>query len=47
MFFDIFNGKFGFKMSDNMGMDSDGNMMMRVGDGYGLGRNAYGIRLGS
>ena len=32
MFFDIFKGKFGFKMSDDMGMDSDGNMMMRVGD---------------
>ena len=26
MFFDIFKGKFGFKMSDDMGMDSDGTI---------------------
>ena len=36
MFFDIFKGKFGFKMSDDMGMDSDGNMMMRVGDNMAM-----------
>ena len=36
MFFDIFNGKFGFEMSDNLGMDSDGNMMMRVGDNMAM-----------
>ena len=36
MFFDIFNGKFGFKMSDDMGMDSDGNMMMRIGDNMAM-----------
>lgn len=36
MFFDFFKGKFGFKMSDDMGMDSDGNMMMRVGDNMAM-----------
>ena len=36
MFFDIFKGKFGFKMSDDMGMDSDGDMMMRVGDNMAM-----------
>ena len=36
MFFDIFKGKFGFKMSDDMGMDSDGDMMMRVGDSMAM-----------
>ena len=36
MFFDIFNGKFGFEMSDNLGMDSDGNMMMCVGDNMAM-----------
>ena len=35
MFFDIFKGKFGFKMSDDMGMDSDGDMM-RVGDNMAM-----------
>ena len=36
MFFDIFKGKFGFKMSDDMGMDSDGDMMMRVGNNMAM-----------
>ena len=36
MFFDIFKGKFGFKMSDDMGMGSDGDMMMRVGDNMAM-----------
>lgn len=36
MFFDIFKGKFGFDFSDDMGMDSDGNMMMRVGDNMAM-----------
>ena len=32
MFFDAEDGDFGFAFSDNIGMDSDGDMMMRVGD---------------
>ena len=36
MFFDHDDGDFGFKLSDTMGMDSDGNMMMRVGDNMAL-----------
>ena len=36
MFFDIFKGKFGVEMSDDMGMDSDGHMMMRVGDNMAM-----------
>ena len=31
MFFDVNDGDFIHRISDNMGMDSDGNMMMRVG----------------
>ena len=40
MFFDVFKGKFGFKISDTMGMDSDGNMMMRVGDNMAMDMNS-------
>ena len=36
MFFDASKGKFGFDFSDDMGMDSDGNMMMRVGDNMAM-----------
>ena len=36
MFFDVSEGKFGFDFSDDMGMDSDGNMMMRVGDNMAM-----------
>lgn len=31
-FFDFEDGDFGFAISDNMAMDSDGNMMMRMFD---------------
>lgn len=31
-FFDFEDGDFAFTVSDNMAMDSDGNMMMRMGD---------------
>ena len=30
------NSHFGFQISDTMGMDSDGNMMMRVGDNMAM-----------
>ena len=36
MIFDVDDGDFGFQMSDTMGMDSDGNMMMRVGDNMAM-----------
>lgn len=36
MFFDVDDGDFGFQMSDTMGIDSDGNMMMRVGDNMAM-----------
>ena len=36
MFFDVFKGKFGYNFSDDMGMDSDGNMMMRMGDNMAM-----------
>ena len=36
MFFDVDDGDFGFQMSDTMGMDSDGNMMMCVGDNMAM-----------
>lgn len=31
MFFDYTDGDFGFEISDDLAMDSDGNMMMRMG----------------
>ena len=31
-FFDYEDGVFGFAISDNMALDSDGNMMMRMSD---------------
>ena len=34
--FDVDDGDFGFQMSDSMGVDSDGNMMMRVGDNMAM-----------
>ena len=36
MFFDHDDCDFGFQISDTMGMDSDGNMMMRVGDNMAM-----------
>ena len=36
MIFDVDDGDFGFQMSDTMGMESDGNMMMRVGDNMAM-----------
>ena len=32
MFFDYDNGGFDFSISNNMGMDSNGNIMMRLSD---------------
>lgn len=32
MFFDFDKGEFGFKLSDDMGMDSDGNVMIKMGN---------------
>lgn len=32
MFFDFDKGEFGFMLSDDMGMDSDGNVMIKMGD---------------
>lgn len=36
MFFDADDGDFGFAFSDTMGMDSDGSLMMRVGDNMAM-----------
>ena len=36
MFFDVDDSDFGFQISDTMGIDSDGNMMMRVGDNMAM-----------
>ena len=40
MFFDVDDGDFGFQMSDSMGVDSDGNMMMRMGDNMAMDMNS-------
>lgn len=36
MFFDYDDGDFGYQLSDDMGMDSDGNLMMRMGDNMAM-----------
>ena len=36
MIFDYTDGEFGYKISDNMAVDSDGDMMMRIGDNYAV-----------
>ena len=36
MCFDIDDGDYIFGISDNMGMDSDGHMMMRMGDNMAM-----------
>ncbi len=39
-FFDFEDGDFGFALSDNIAMDSDGNMMMRMSDNMALDLNS-------
>ena len=45
MFFDLEDGDFGFPISDNMGMDSDGNMMMRMSDHMAMDMDSGDIHL--
>lgn len=40
-FFDYDDGDFAMSISDNMAMDSDGDLMMRMGRSHG---NGYGHR---
>lgn len=35
-FFDFEDGDFGFQVSDNMAMDSEGHMMMRMSDNMAM-----------
>lgn len=39
-FFDYDDGNFAHTISDNMAIDSDGDLLMRMGDKYG---NGYGF----
>ena len=45
MFFDYDNGGFGFSISDNMGMNSDGNMMMRMSDNMAMDMDSGDIHM--
>ena len=45
MFFDYDNGGFGFSISDNMRMDSDGNMMMRMSDNMAMDMDSGDIHM--
>ncbi len=45
MFFDYYNGDFGFSISDNMGMDSDGNMMMKMSDNMAMDMDSGDIHM--
>ncbi len=43
--FDLEDGDFGFTISDNIGMDSDGNMMMRMSDHMAMDMDSSDIHL--
>lgn len=47
MFFDYDNGDFGFSISDNIGMDLDGNMMMRMSDNMAMDMDSGDIHMTS
>ena len=44
-FFDFEDGEFAFTISDNIAMDSDGNMMMRRGDNMAMDMDSGEIHL--
>ena len=44
-FFDFEDGDFAFTVSDNMAMDSDGNMMMRMGANMAMYMDSGDIHL--
>lgn len=35
-FLDLFNGKTGFSVSDNLAMDEDGNLLMKLSDNMAM-----------
>ena len=45
MFFDYDNGDFGFSISDNIGMDSDGKMMLRMSDNMAMDMDSGDIHM--
>ena len=45
-FFDYDDGDFAYTVSDNMAIDSDGNMLMRIGHGYGQRRTSHYFVMG-
>ena len=45
LFFDYDNGDYGFTISDNMAMDSDGNMMMRMSDNMAMDMDSGDIHM--
>ncbi|MBD5520287.1 MAG: hypothetical protein HDR03_03555 [Lachnospiraceae bacterium] len=44
-FFDYDNDDFGFAISDSMGMDSNGNMMMRMSDNMAMDMDSGEIHM--
>jgi len=47
LFFDYDDGDFGFTISDNMAVDSNGNMMMRLSDDMALDMDSGDIHFTS
>lgn len=47
LFFDYDDGDFGFTISDNMAVDSNGNMMMRLSDDMALDMDSSDIHFTS
>lgn len=46
-FFDFNDGDFCFSLSDQMGMDSDGHLMMRMSDGIAMDLDSGDIHITS
>ena len=46
-FFDYEDGDYGFNISDNMAMDSEGNLMMRMSDNMALDLDSGEIHITS
>lgn len=44
-FFDYDNGDFAYPVSNNMAIDSDGNMMMRMGDNMAMDMDSGGLHI--
>ena len=45
MLFDYNDGDFGYQLSDDLAMDSDGHLMMRMGDNMAMDMNSGDLHI--